>query len=88
MYLITVGKIRQVIGHDPVQCDVGEWCLGAPTGWGIDTIDKGLDALLDLTIGQIVHLDKGGQIGVKARESLCARPFVLHDAQEVDHLVA
>ena len=36
----------------------------------------------------MIHLDKGSQIGVKGGERLGARPLVLHDAQEVDHLVA
>ncbi len=50
--------------------------------------DKGLDALLDLFLGQVVHLDEGRQIGVEGGKGLRAGPLVLHDAQKVDHLIA
>ena len=82
------GQVLQILGHGPVQGDVGEGSLGAPAGGGVHAVDEGLDALLDLFLGQVVHLDKGSQIGVKGGERLGACPLVLHDAQEVDHLVA
>ena len=82
------GLIHQIAGHRPVQGDVAEGRLGAPAGGGIDAVDEGLDALLDLLLGQIVHLDEGGQIGIEGGERLGAGPLVLHDAQEVHHLVA
>ena len=64
----------------------GAW---VPQREGVFTpIDKGLDALFDLFLGQVVRFDKGGKIGVKGGERLGAGPLVLHDAQEVDHLVA
>ena len=82
------GQVLQILGHRPVQGDVGEGGLGAPAAGGVHPVDKALDALLDLLLGQVVHLHKGGQIGVKGGEGLGPRPLVLHDAQEVDHLVA
>ena len=36
----------------------------------------------------MVNFGKWGQIGIKGRERLSAGPFVLHDAKEIDHLVA
>ena len=82
------GQILQVGGNGPVQGDVGEGRLGAPAGGGIHAEDEALDALLHFLVAQVVHLDEGGQIGVKGGEGLGAGPLVLHDAQEVDHLVA
>ena len=81
-------QLRQIVGHHPIQRDVGEGGLGSPAAGGIDAVNKGLDAFLGLVIGQAVCLNKGGQIGVEGGESLSTRPFVLHDAQEVDHLIA
>ena len=82
------GQVGQVLGHRPVQGDVGEGSLGAPAAGGVHPVDKGLDALLDLLLGQVILLDEGGQVGVEGGEGLGSRPLVLHDAQEVDHLVA
>ena len=82
------GLIRQIAGHRPVQGDIAEGRLGAPAGGGVDAVNEGLDALLDFLLGQVVHLDKGSQIGIEGGERLRARPLVLHDAQEVHHLVA
>ena len=81
-------QVLQIVGHGPVQGDVGEGRLGAPAAGGVDAVDEGLDALLDLLLAQVVHPDEGGQIGVEGGESLSTGPLVLHDAQEVDHLVA
>jgi hypothetical protein len=41
-----------------------------------------------LIIGELVRLDKRRQIRVEDEERLRAGPLVLHDAQEVHHLVA
>ena len=82
------GQIFQVLGHRPVQSNIGEGGLSAPAAGRVHPIDEGLDALLDLLLTQVIRLDKGGQIGVEGGESLRSRPLVLHDAQKVDHLVA
>ena len=82
------GKVLEVVGNGPVERDVAERCLGAPAAGGVDAVDEGLDALLDFLLIQVVDLDEGGQVGVEGRERLGAGPFVLHDAEEVDHLVA
>ena len=82
------GQVLQILGNSPVQGDVGEGSLSAPAAGGVHAVDEGLDALLDFLLGQVVHLDEGSQIGVEGGEGLCAGPLVLHDAQEVDHLVA
>ena len=81
-------QVFQVLGHGPVQGDVGEGSLRAPAGGGVHAEHEGLDALLDLFLGKVVHLDEGGQIRVKGAEGLGAGPLVLHDTQEVHHLVA
>src|SRR5699024_4698000 len=78
-----IGQIRR---DGPVQGDVGEGRLGAPAAGGVDAVDKALDAVLDLVVVQVIGLDEGGQVGVEAGEGLGAGPFVLHNAQEVDHL--
>ena len=82
------GELGQVIGDGPVQGDVGEGRLGAPAGGGVDAVDEGLHALLHRVVAQVVVLDEGSQVGVEGGEGLGAGPLVLHDAQEVDHLVA
>ena len=71
-----------------ISIDVGEWSLGSPTGWGVDAEDEGLDALLDLLVGKVVNLNEWGEISIEGTECLSSRPFVLHNAKEVDHLVA
>ena len=81
-------KVDHVIRNGPVEGDVGERRLGAPTRWGVDAVDEGLDALLDLFVGEIIDLDEWSEVGVEGGERLSAGPFVLHDAEEVDHLVA
>ncbi len=82
------GLVLQVGRDGPVQRDVGEGRLRTPAGGRVHAEDEALDALLDLFVAEAVDLDKGGQIGVKGGEGLGARPLVLHDAEEVDHLVA
>ena len=82
------GLILEVSGDGPVEGDVGERSLSAPAGRGVHAEDEGLDALLDFLLGQVIDADEGGEIGVKRGESLGASPLVLHDAEEVYHLVA
>ena len=36
----------------------------------------------------MIYFHKGGKVGIKGGKSLCSRPFVLHDPQEIYHLVA
>ena len=81
-------QVLQVTGHGPVQGDVGERRLGTPAGGSVHAEHKGLDTLFNLFLGEVVHFHKGGQIGVKGAERLGTGPLVLHDAQEVHHLVA
>ena len=81
-------QLRQVIRHGPVQRDVGEGRLRSPAAGGIDPVNKGFNAFLHFRIGQVVSLHKRGKVGIKGRKSLRTRPFVLHDSQEVNHLVA
>ena len=42
----------------------------------------------DLLVVEVVRLYEGREVGIEGAERLRARPFVLHDAEEVDHLVA
>ena len=81
-------KLRQVVGHCPVQGDIGKRRLGSPAAGGIYAINKGFNTFFHFRIGQVIHFNKGGQIGVKRGESLGSRPFVLHDPEEVYHLIA
>ena len=81
-------ELGEVGGNGPVKGDVGEGRLGSPAAGGVDAVDKGLYALLDFLVGKVVDLDKGSKIGVERGKCLSARPFVLHDSEEVDHLIA
>ena len=81
-------QLRQILGHGPVQGDVGERRLGPPAAGGVDPVDKGLNAFFHLRVGLMIRLDKRRQVRVKGRKSLGPRPLVLHDPQEVYHLVA
>ena len=81
-------KLGKVSRNRPVQCDVGEWCLRTPAARCIYAVYKRFDAFLDFQIVQIVHFDKRCQIRVKRRKCLCSCPFILHDAEEIDHLIA
>lgn len=82
------GKFRQIVWHNPVERDVGERCLRTPTRRRVDAVNEGLDALFDFFVREVVNLYERCEIRVERAERLCARPFVLHDAEEVDHLVA
>ena len=82
------GLVAQVGRARPVERDVAERRLGAPARRRVDAEDEALDAVLGLLVGQAVGADERSQVGVEAAERLGARPFVLHDAEEVDHLVA
>ena len=82
------GKILQVRRNGPVQRDVRKRRLRTPAGRRVDAEDEALDALLDFGILQLIHLHKWREVGVKGGERLGAGPLVLHDAEEVYHLVA
>ena len=60
----------------------------APSGWNVYTEYKTLDALLYLIVGKMILLYERCKVGVKRTERLGSSPLVLHDTQEVDHLVA
>ena len=62
--------------------------MRTPARRRIDAVDERLHALLDLALRKIVHADERREIGVKRGKRLRARPLVLHDAEEVYHLVA
>ena len=82
------GHILQIRRDGPVKRDVGKRCLRAPAGGGIHAKDEALNALLDFRILQVVDLYERGKVGVEGGESLRTRPLVLHDAEEIHHLVA
>ena len=79
---------RKVGRNGPVKGNVGKRSLRTPTARGVDAVDKGLQALLNLFVGEVVYLDERSKVGIEGRECLRACPFVLHDTEEVDHLVA
>ena len=96
---VAVGEVHLLAAHDgrliaqvgrahPVQRDVAERRLRAPARRRVHAEHERLDALLRLFVGQVVGLHERREIRVEAGERLGARPFVLHDAQEVHHLVA
>ena len=82
------GEFGKVVGHHPVEGDVGKRRLRAPAAGGVHAVNEGLDALFDLVVREVVRLYEGREVGIEGGERLRARPFVLHDAEEVDHLVA
>ena len=81
-------KVCHILRHRPVERDVGKRRLRTPARRRIDAVDERLHALLDLTLRQFIHADEGREIGVKRGKGLRACPLVLHDAEEVYHLVA
>ena len=68
--------------------NMGKRRLGAPAAGRVHAENEGFHAFLDLVVGQVVRLHKGRKVCIKGRKGLGGRPFVLHDAQKVDHLVA
>ena len=44
--------------------------------------------MFDLFLREVVHLDKRSKVGIKRGESLSTSPFILHDTEKIDHLVA
>ena len=82
------GQLRHIVGDRPVEGDVGKRRLRTPAGGSIHAVDKRFDTLFDLLIRQVVRLHKGCKIGIEGGERLRARPFVLHDAEKIDHLIA
>ena len=66
-------QLSQVMRNNPVQRNVGEWCLSTPTRGGVDAVNKGLDALLDFLIGEFIFSYEGSQIGIERRECLGTR---------------
>ena len=81
-------ELSKVVGNGPVKGYIRERSLSAPATGGVDAEDERLDALLDLAVREVVRLNKRGEIGIERGERLSARPLVLHDTEEVDHLVA
>ena len=81
-------KIGHVFGNGPVERNVGEWRLRTPARRRIDAVNERLHALLDLALRQLVHADERRKIRVKGGKRLRACPLILHDAEEVHHLVA
>lgn len=79
-----IGKVRR---YGPVESNIGERRLRAPAAGRIDAVYKAFDTMLNFVIGQFVRANKGCKIGVKARKRLCTRPFILHNAEKVDHLI-
>ena len=82
------GLFREVGRACPVERNIGEWRLRAPARRRVHTVNKRLDALFNLVVRKVVHLDERSEVRVERRKRLRARPFVLHNAEEVDHLIA
>ena len=80
--------ISQIIRAGPVEGEVGEGALAAPTRRNVEVVDQFLHALDDLLICHIVQANEGGHVGIKGGEGLCARPFVLQSSKEVHDLSA
>ncbi len=81
-------QFRQISRHGPVQRNIGKRRLGTPAAGGVYPVDERLNAFFYFSVGEIVHLYKGGQICVKGGKSLGSGPFILHDPQKVHHLIA
>ena len=80
--------IVKILGHCPVQSDIAEGGLSSPAAGCIYAEYKGLYAVLYVLVGKIIRLYKGRKISIEGTEGLGARPFVLHYAKEVNHLIA
>ena len=59
-------ELGHVIGHRPVEGDVGERRLSSPTRRSVDAIDEALDGLLYFLIGKVVCLDERSEIRIEA----------------------
>ena len=81
-------QVHHVRRTYPVKGNIGKRSLRAPAARRIHTEHEGLHALFNFLLGQVVHADKRSQIGIETGERLGTGPFILHDTQEVDHLVA
>ena len=81
-------NVLQIVRTGPVQGDVGEGCLSAPPAGCVDPVDEALDTLFHFFIAQVVLFHKRCQISIERGKSLGPGPFVLHDSQEIHHLVA
>ena len=73
--------------YGPVESNVGEGSLCAPTRRGVYAEHKCFDCFLDGVIIEVIDLYKGRKIGIERGERLRSRPLVLHNTEEVDHLV-
>ena len=80
-------KLSHIGRHGPVERDVRERRLRAPAARRGHAVYETLDALLDFLVGKVVDLDERRKIRVKRGKCLRAGPLVLHDTEEVDHLV-
>ena len=84
-YRVELGK---VVRNGPVEGYVAERRLRAPAARNIHAVYEALYRLLHFVIAQFIRFYEGREIGVEGAERLRARPFVLHYAEEVHHLVA
>ena len=82
------GEFGKVGRNSPVESYVGERCLSAPAAGRVYAVNEGFDALFDFVISKIIYFDKRRKIGIERRERLRTCPFVLHNAEEVYHLIA
>ena len=80
--------LRHIVRHGPVQGNVGKRRLRAPAARRIDAVYKGFDALFHFRVGQVVRLHKRCKVCIKRRKRLSSRPLVLHNTEEIHHLVA
>ena len=76
LFAVTVGEIHllaaddgrtvpEVVGNLPIKGDIGERSLSAPARGGVDAVNKALDALLDLIIGEVIGAHEGSKVGIK-----------------------
>ena len=81
-------QLGEVVGYRPVQSYVRKRRLRAPAAGDVHAVNEALNGFFDLVVAEVVDLDERSEIGIERTERLRARPFVLHYAEEVDHLVA
>ena len=62
--------------------------MGAPAARSVHAEHERLDALLGFFVREAIGLHERSEIRIETRKRLGAGPLVLHDAEEVDHLVA